>query len=278
MDLFLNLFEPNINNPQLSGDELIGLCPFHKDTKPSFNANIETGLWLCRSCQEKGNAYQFAQKINIDPRPYITESTPSNGHIKQQTTPQISDTQKYKKYHKFFIEHWDRLKPEMWNKAVIEQCQIGYDPKHKCYVFPIFNTEGKLLNLRWHKKHQLKGVKGSFWFPKQFMAKQTFDHVIWCEGEKDTLTLLSLGIPAITNTNGVGNVPTDIEFLKRYEKVYICFDPDPAGIKGSKKVIEQLKKNLPETTILLATVPGGIDVSDWINDSAKSEKVTGMAK
>ena len=266
MDLYLNLFETNITNPQLSGDELIGLCLFHKDTKPSFNANIDTGLWLCRSCSEKGNAYQFAQKINIDPRPYITESTPQNGHIKKE--PKISDTQKIKKYHKFLIEYWDKYKIESWNKAVIKSCQIGYDPKFKCFVFPIFDTEGQLKNIRWHKNHQLKGVKGSFWFPQQFMAKQTFDHVIWCEGEKDTLTLLSLGIPAITNTNGVGNVPADIDFLTRYKKIYICFDPDPAGIKGSKKVIEQLKKDLPSTTILMATIPGGMDVSDWINGSA----------
>ncbi len=264
MNLFLNLFEHNVDKPRLSGDELAGLCPFHHDTKPSFNANIETGLWLCRSCNKKGNAYQFAQKLNIDPRPYITESIPTNGHIKEETTPRISDAQKYKKYHKYFIENWERLKPEMWNKAVIKSCQIGWDPKHQCFVFPIYDLEGKLLNLRWHKKHQLKGIKGSFWFPQQFMNSQTFDHVVWCEGEKDVLTLLSLGIPAITNTNGVGNIPTDVRWLHQYDKIYICFDPDLAGIKGSKKVIEQLKKDLPETTILLTTVPDGIDVSDWI--------------
>ena len=43
-------------------------CPFHDYTSPSksFNFNIKTGLWLCRSCNQKGNIDQFIKKIKKD--------------------------------------------------------------------------------------------------------------------------------------------------------------------------------------------------------------------
>lgn len=49
-------FEPN------GKAEVQCLCPFHEDENPSLSVNVETGLFNCFGCGEKGNAIQFLQK------------------------------------------------------------------------------------------------------------------------------------------------------------------------------------------------------------------------
>ncbi len=41
------------------GDELVGLCPFHEDTKPSFRVNTKKRAFHCFGCDAKGNALDF---------------------------------------------------------------------------------------------------------------------------------------------------------------------------------------------------------------------------
>lgn len=39
------------------------LCPFHDDKVNSFSFHEATGLWQCFACGEKGNIYQFLEKV-----------------------------------------------------------------------------------------------------------------------------------------------------------------------------------------------------------------------
>lgn len=41
------------------GDELLGLCPFHEDTKPSFRVNTKKRVFHCFGCDAKGNVLEF---------------------------------------------------------------------------------------------------------------------------------------------------------------------------------------------------------------------------
>jgi len=50
-------------------NQIIALCPFHSDSKASFSADLDDGLFYCHSCNAKGNGYQFAEQMNI-PNPY----------------------------------------------------------------------------------------------------------------------------------------------------------------------------------------------------------------
>lgn len=33
--------------PRKGGQELMGLCPFHDDTRPSFSLNVKQGIYIC---------------------------------------------------------------------------------------------------------------------------------------------------------------------------------------------------------------------------------------
>lgn len=38
-------------------------CPFHHDTNPSFNINLNSGLFKCHSCGMSGNLTQFVAEM-----------------------------------------------------------------------------------------------------------------------------------------------------------------------------------------------------------------------
>jgi DNA primase catalytic core len=47
-----------------SGKELIGLCPFHKDTKPSLNIDPVQNVWNCKgACGEGGDVIEWVKRI-----------------------------------------------------------------------------------------------------------------------------------------------------------------------------------------------------------------------
>jgi DNA primase len=44
---------------------LIGLCPFHEETKPSFFVYPDTQKFLCLGCGASGDAIDFCKKITM---------------------------------------------------------------------------------------------------------------------------------------------------------------------------------------------------------------------
>ena len=57
------IYSQYIDDYKIRGNEIICCCPFHKDSRPSFTANTETGLYHCFSCGAKGNAITFLAEI-----------------------------------------------------------------------------------------------------------------------------------------------------------------------------------------------------------------------
>ena len=56
-----------IEKYKISGDNLTGLCPFHRDKQNSFSADLTTGQWHCFSEDEGGNFVTFWAKYhNVD--------------------------------------------------------------------------------------------------------------------------------------------------------------------------------------------------------------------
>jgi len=45
-----------------SGENFIGLCPFHDEKNPSFNVYSETQTWHCFGCEKSGDVISFVME------------------------------------------------------------------------------------------------------------------------------------------------------------------------------------------------------------------------
>lgn len=81
-----------------------------------------------------------------------------------------------------------------------------------------------------------------------------------CESQINALTCWSWGIPAVA-TFGCNVTPKQIDIINKsgLNHIYICFDGDSAGKKGTAKLISNLKKSIFVDVIVM---PNGKDVND----------------
>lgn len=67
-----------LGEPKESGNDLNMLCPFHKESNPSFGFNTETGLYNCFSCGAKGHIPKFLENLRCN---ILAERTDSLGEF-----------------------------------------------------------------------------------------------------------------------------------------------------------------------------------------------------
>ena len=157
--------------------------------------------------------------------------------------------------------------------------KIGFDPERKCFVFPIYNEHSELINIFYHKGayHDPKLVKGAptkMIYPMNLLVD--FDKkelLIYGEGLKDVLTLLSKGYNAVTNTNGVLSIPNDLSSFEDVKDILIIYDNDKPGKDGQEKLAERLKRLQPDNKVRLIqwdkSYPDGFDVTDYVNQGGE---------
>ena len=57
-----------IQKYKITGDNLVGLCPFHQDRNDSFSVDLKTGKWHCFAEDEGGNFVTFWAKYQASTR------------------------------------------------------------------------------------------------------------------------------------------------------------------------------------------------------------------
>ncbi len=273
--LALDLFSVNIKNFRLNtGGQAMGLCPFHDDKTPSFSVNIHTGLWSCKACGLSGNAITFSEKLNIGP------SMP-----KPERELEILSADQLETIDRFAVYLQDNLKslqtsgrvPAFWSEDILKQTRTGFDPDRGCLTFAHSNIDGTSANIKWHKpvngeSSQLSGHGENRLFPLHLLREySTGEPLIYCEGEKDCISLLSMGLQGVTHTCGALSVPDDLTPLKDFKKIYIVFDHDPTGFNGSEDTAKALKRSFPEMQIFIyewhiKTRPN-FDVTDYFSSN-----------
>lgn len=265
---YLELFSGNVKGFKVNGNgQASGHCPFHNDNKPSFSVNISTGLWNCHGCEAKGNAYQFAERIGIDPSPYKSCNNPKKSY--DQTDIETST----RRYNDYLITNFDDLKakgkvPQSWALKAIKDTFTGYDEVNDSLVFNHCNLSGQPINLQWHKGKQ-RGQSESKLFPLNLIPKYDKNSfLVFSEGCKDAVTLLSNEINTVTNTTGAGSIPKDLNPLKDFQRIYIVYDNDQPGIKGSHSLANKLNYEFPEMDIGIVkweNKPERYDVTDYFS-------------
>jgi hypothetical protein len=254
-----------------SGQELITKCLFGDCDKDSTGNeahlyfNKETSQYECKKCGEKGNLITLQK------------------HFGDQVTPQRASSYSGPRFndalvHKCHDELPVRIRTYLNNRGiidgVIDSYKLGYGTFYgKQYItIPVMDDTGyKFFKLR----QDPEIGDGKITYPKGAEA-QLFgmyagseDAQILCEGELDALALISQGCFALTSTHGAGTFKEEwIDGdIKKCKKIYVCFDSDEAGRKGSTRVLKILEsvglRNLYHITLPEEVGDGG-DVTDYL--------------
>ena len=256
MNDYLPLFQSTLQKVRRAGSEgqYIALCPYHKDKKPSFSFNTDVGVWNCKACGKKGNAYQFAKDSNMDnPNQYISDT---NGTLTKYTPPNkdIDCNELLKGYIDNIEINKGKFPSKDINLDLFKELNIGFND-YGDMVFSYWKDD-KVVGFKYHKKGT-KGYAKNQWYPAHKIGDFKHDKpLIICEGEKDVIPLISWGNQAISVTGGAGSIPKvnevdDLNILKEFESIHICYDNDEAGIKGSDKLSQAIRDAYPSKELMV---------------------------
>lgn len=230
-----------IKKHKISGNEMIGLCPFHGDSNPSFTINLLTGQFECKACGEKGNYTTFYAKLHgMDTKEAYKEILEKYGVADNDWKPDAP-----KKYTVAEYAFMKRL-PEKWLR---ETCYLteGKDRDGTGYVkIPYFDTEKKEATYR--KRYLPKAFKWKYGSSGKIGMYgewrlddiRNMGYVVIVEGESDTQTMWYLKVPAL---GCPGASFFKAEFIDKLEgmKLYIHVEPDQGGQTFLKNITTKLK-------------------------------------
>ena len=241
------------------------VCPFHKDTKPSFSLNIVKGLYKCYSCGEQGNVYSFVRKHYNVSKPllwiadFLKIDKGQRAPIKEIPMAEILEAKKCLQ-DKDNIGKKVRLLDYGISEEIINARHIGY--KDGRYWIPIFDDTGNsIVNVRKYdpdnSESKVVSYRSGYGDNRLYPYSSLYqvDTIYVMEGEKDTLVALSKGLNAITNTTGAQSWNSACGELFKEKDVIIVLDIDDAGKKGAEvraKNIYPYAKTLKVVTLDLS--------------------------
>ena len=262
---------------QTRANQYMAKCPFHSDKNPSFTFNDTDGLYFCFAGCGGGNAYQFAERMNLpNPHQYINGSNFTE-------PPKIEPVPDYQFISKFVDDATKDLKPEhipsCWDLNLAREMGVGY--ANGKLQFAHHDINGNIIAVHEHRG-KVMGVRESKWYMIHKLKDYDINKPIYiAEGEKDAITLLSQGFQVVSNTTGCQSIPKgkdgfyDLSFLKPFKEIYIAYDNDDAGRKGAQRLGTEIISKAPYPSVKIIQWnkqhPKGYDVTDAysIDDEVK---------
>jgi hypothetical protein len=259
------------------GGEFASPCPAcgGKDRLRSWPNSREHGQWWCRQCGRGGNAVRYLQLFRglgyreaaamLDSSPRVTYLGPAfagSGH----STPESSEAERC---HRALFDHAEALaylKERGINQESMERFKLGAVRQNGIWWLTIPHyVNGVLVNIKFRSLppadksfRRLPGCR-SVLFNSDALAQA--GRVFISEGEIDAITLVQAGIPNVVGaTCGAACFePEWIDLLKDLERIYLCYDADPAGREGAFK----LARRLGYERCFQVVLPEGQDVNDF---------------
>lgn len=235
-------------------------CPFHEgDRTPSLGISAD-GMFHCFACGAGGrNEIQFAQqyfscsgpsatrlveKLNNLPR-YKYEATLDTTDVEYLTSIGITSEVQKKMMRS---SSGKLLYPHYFKGVIIDHTWFNY--KGSTTYDP---DKGKY--------NRDRGSVSGFLTPFNLLDKKT---IIIVEGEKDMLTMLSNGVPAVSIVGGVQTLPYMCQRELKDKNIVIIYDCDDAGREGAANLVVWLysigAKSVKNIDLGLSDKE---DINDW---------------
>lgn len=147
-----------------------------------------------------------------------------------------------------------------------------------CVTFPLYDPGGNPAGM-YGRRINFKGADHLYLSGKRdglfnWQTVKTHKEIILTESIIDSLTLINAGIKNTVpcyGTNGLTDAHLNLFALHETEKVFICFDSDEAGRKGSESAALKLKSLGIEAGII--NLPEEKDINDFFLLTADAKNV-----
>lgn len=236
---------------------------------PSSSINLDMRVFHCFTCDKTYKEMEFAEAILGKSKEDIMKEYVSKSVLKS-ASDNWKDVQ-----HKALLENINvinKLYDLKINDETIANLNLGY--MTNCLAIPVFK-KGDLVNIVRYNINKDPNVPKVRYNENTISGdlvpfdiwKEDYRPTIICEGEKDMIVARSHGFNAITLTGGSqSNIQTEYLSYFKDRDVYICYDNDDAGRKGSLKLYKDLNnhcKNLYNVDISKNCPGNKEDVTDF---------------
>lgn len=231
--------------------ELIMKCFFsdcdHDSRGNEAHLYIEasSGQFHCFKCQQNGNLKNICEQLGDKFKDIFTSPV-----TRSQSSPKKLDALIMSCHENMPQRITEWLNQRGITDEIIQECYLGYGHFYnKPYItIPVKNTKGVFayLKLRRDPLDQSNASKYAYYptgaeaqlFGRELLSELS-DFAVITEGELDALALRARGIPAVSSTSGAGTFKAEwLNDFAHLQKVFVCYDRDPAGRKGADKVLE----------------------------------------
>lgn len=232
---------------KITGEQLIGVCPFHDDKKESFSAHLKTGKWYCFAEGRGGNFIDFWAELNgVDTKEAYKQILDRYG-VENQAKKKQKQKPKAQELQAYTLEEYALAK--RLPKEFLEEtcgCSTAKDRDRVTYLkVPYYNEEktewiyrkrygGK--EFRWSYGSTGKLILYGDW---RLPEIRQGGKAILVEGESDTQTLWHLKLPAL-GVPGASNFKEKFAVKLQDLKLYIHVEPDRGGETFFQKITKAL--------------------------------------
>lgn len=280
-----------VARPAGHGSEFVGLCPLHRDTRPSFYVNARKNLFYCHGCGQGGDLLRF---IQLSRQLSFRQSL---AYLQQHEAASADPAAVLEQAAAFYQQQLDRY-PEalhylkqrgLHDLALIKELRIGYAPGgslrrhltaqgyscdllqrlglldsqghdafYRRVVFPccqggrVINLYGRSIAAAFAHRF-LPGSKGGLYGWEQV---QQCPEVILVEGLFDYAVLWQAGIRHVTCSLGTHlNTYQFQQLCDRPRTIYLTFDVDAngSGQQASQQLAHRLRARGISTRRVLLT-------------------------
>lgn len=226
-----------------AGQLVLKVCPKCGDEKFHCYMDLEEGAWFCHKCNERGNLVTLQRDLgDLDRKEYRRSVLPP-----RKSTPPV-ELAAVDRYHAAFLQSREAQEYMAGRGFTLDTCKahrIGFKPGF--IGMPTFR-DGKCVVIKWRSlppsektfRREPSGAESLLFNGDVLKSNPT--EVIVAEGEMDALTLLQAGFPNVVGIpTGASSLPEEcIVPLKKVPKVFLAYDPDPAGIRGAETAAKRI--------------------------------------
>ena len=238
-----------IKKHKITGDQLVGVCPFHDDKKESFSANLKDGRWNCFAEGRGGNFITFYAEINgISTNEAYKQILDKYGALKEPERPKQKE--KAPRPDTYTLEEYafsKRLPVEFLKETC--GASTGKDKDKKTFLkLPYFNEEktDPIFRKRYaHKEFRWSwGSSGKLILYGDWRLPEIrkTGWAVLVEGESDTQTMWYLKFPAL-GVPGASNFNARMVPKLQDLKLYIHQEPDQGGQTFLAKICRILQES-----------------------------------